>query len=121
VGLLTKDGILGPRTIIRLQAELKSKGYPIVVDGVLSRPSMAVTALQKYLNGKSGVTDAEGAKLATDGLGLQSNSGGRYPSSGTTDTIEALQDYLGTTKDGYLSSPSNAIVALQDRLNRDTF
>ncbi len=121
-GLLSVDGDLGPRTITRLQAELKSKGYAVVVDGVLSRPSMCVEALQKYLNSKSGVTNAEGAKLATDGLGLQSNSDGRYPSSGTTNTIEALQDYLRTTVDGYLSAGDSQVIReLQRRLNADTF
>lgn len=124
-GGLNVDGVLGPRTITRLQTELKSKGYRVVVDGELSRPSMCVDALQQYLNGKAGVTDREGRKLVTDGLGLQSNSAGRYPTAGTTNTIEALQDYLRTSVDGYLSSKasggSSVVRELQRRLNADTF
>jgi hypothetical protein len=119
-GLLEVDGFLGSRTITRLQAELKSRGFAIVVDGRLSRPSMAVEALQRYLTLK-GVKDGEGQALRFDGLGLQSNEGGRYPATGTTDTVEALQRYLGTTVDGYLSSPSGAVKKLQHRLNADTF
>jgi hypothetical protein len=113
---LTVDGKLGPKTISRWQTIM---GTP--VDGVLSRPSLLVTAVQRRLNSR-GMTDNEGQTLALDGLGIQTNVDGRYPSVGTTDTIEALQRYLGIyPRDGYLSATSSTVMALQRRLNTGKF
>lgn len=106
---LVVDGFLGPATIKRWQ-----KIMGTTVDGVISRPSELVKAVQRHLN-------KHGAKLTVDGLGIQSNNNGRYPESGYTNTIKALQKYLGVTQDGYFSSPSNTIKALQKRLNTGKF
>lgn len=88
---LAVDGLLGPSTIRRWQQVM---GTP--VDGVISRPSSLVRAVQKRL----GVT--------TDGL--------LGPA-----TIRALQRHLGTTQDGVISQPSQMVRALQARLNEGKF
>lgn len=85
---LVIDGSFGPLTVRALQRYF---GTP--VDGVISRPSMAIRALQKLL----GVTQ--------DGY------------FGPI-TIKALQRRFGTPVDGVLSKPSMAIKELQRRLNR---
>lgn len=113
---LDLDGWLGSHTISVWQ---KTMGTP--VDGYLSKPSMLVEAVQEHLNA-AGARDREGDALAVDGKGIQSNESGRYPDSpGTTDTIEALQRYLGSSVDGYFSAPSSAVEALQARLNTGKF
>lgn len=115
-GKLVEDGDLGPATIRRLQEELGT--YP---DGVISRPKSDVVAeLQRRLNAK-GARDWQGRKLVVDGVGLRSNHTARVPLAGRWRTIWALQDYLGTPKDGALSRRRSAvIVELQRRLNADT-
>lgn len=89
---LKVDGLLGPLTIKALQ-----RYFDTVVDGVISKPSMVIRALQRHLN-------ANGAKLKVDGL------------FGPL-TIRALQKYLGTVQDGKISKPSLVIKELQRRLN----
>lgn len=105
---LAVDGKLGPATIKRWQQVMGT-----TPDGVISRPSELVRAVQRHLNRK-------GAKLAVDGVGIASNNGGDY---GPTNTTRALQRYLGTKPvDGVLSHPSsNAVKALQTRLNTGKF
>lgn len=112
---LTVDGVMGPATRRRWQEIMRKQGYSsVVVDGVISRPSRLVRAVQEHLNSK-------GAKLVVDGLGIQSNAGGRYPSSGSTETLRAAQRYAGTSPDGYLSKPSAWVRWLQRRLNEGKF
>lgn len=115
-GDLDVDGWLGSSTTSAWQRIMGTSP----VDGVISRPSNLVTAVQKDLNSK-GIRDNAGKSLVVDGKGIQSNEDGRYPESGTTATLEALQRYLGTSPDGYLSAPSDAIKALQKRLNTGKF
>jgi len=116
-GELEVDGWLGSATVSRWQTIMGTSP----VDGVISRPSNLVTAVQNDLN-KKGVKDNAGKALVVDGKGIQSNEDGRYPESpGTTATLEALQRYLGTSPDGYLSAPSDAVRALQKRLNTGKF
>lgn len=120
--LLKVDGSLGPATIKKWQAVMKKQGATgIVIDGVISRPSNLVKAVQTHLNAK-GMKDNDGKRLVVDGFGIQSNSDGRYPPKGSTNTIEALQRYLGTNRDGYFSKDSSeAVKALQRRLNTGKF
>lgn len=89
---LKVDGYMGPLTIKALQRYFKT-----TVDGVISKPSMVIRALQRHLN-------KNGAKLKVDGY------------FGSL-TIRALQKYLGTTQDGVISKPSAVIKELQRRLN----
>lgn len=104
---LVVDGKLGPATIKRWQKVMGTEA-----DGVISRPSELVRAVQRHLN-------AKGARLVVDGKGIGSNNGGDY---GPTATVKALQRYLGTTADGVLSHPtSEAVKALQRRLNSGRF
>lgn len=115
-GDLEVDGWLGYNTTKRWQKIMGTEQ-----DGDISRPSELVTAVQKDLNAK-GIRDNAGKSLVVDGKGIQSNEDGRYPSgTGTTATLEALQRYLGTSTDGYLSAPSDCIRALQKRLNTGKF
>jgi len=114
-GKLVEDGYMGSKTI---KAWQKIMGTP--VDGEFSSPSSLTKAVQNHLNAKK-ITDKEGQKLLPDGRGIGSNNDNRYPSTGTTDTIEALQKYLKCTVDGYLSSPSNTVKVLQKRLNTGKF
>lgn len=106
---LSVDGYMGPATIRAWQRAMGT-----TADGVISRPSDLVRAVQRRLNTK-------GARLVVDGKGIGSNNGGRYPSTGTTNTVRALQRYLGVKADGYLSSPSDTVKALQRRLNSGSF
>jgi N-acetylmuramoyl-L-alanine amidase len=86
--VLIVDGYMGVQTIKALQ---KYFGTPI--DGIISKPSLLVKAIQKKV----------GAKV--DGiLGVK--------------TISALQRYLGTPVDGKISSPSLMVKELQRRLNK---
>jgi hypothetical protein len=114
-GDLDVDGWLGSATT---KAWQKIMGTP--VDGVISEPSMLVEAVQSHLNAAK-ARDKEGRSLVVDGLGIQDNLDGRYPSSGSTNTIEALQSYLDVGVDGYFSAPSGAVKALQKRLNSGKF
>lgn len=109
------DGWLGYNT-----TRLWQKIMGTEQDGEISKPSELVKAVQKHLNAK-GAKDSDGKTLVVDGKGIQSNEDGRYPESGTTSTIEALQAYLDTTVDGYFSAPSSAVKALQKRLNTGKF
>lgn len=85
---LKVDGYLGKLTISALQ-----RYFGTTVDGVLSKPSMVIRALQNLL----GVTQ--------DGyLGPI--------------TIRAMQRRFGTTQDGVISKPSLVIKELQRRLNK---
>ncbi|MCC3356877.1 N-acetylmuramoyl-L-alanine amidase [Bacillus sp. REN16] len=85
---LVVDGYLGPKTIRALQRYF---GTP--VDGFLSKPSLVIKALQKWLG------------VSQDGyLGPI--------------TITALQKRLGTPVDGVISKPSLVIRELQRRLNK---
>lgn len=92
-GTLAIDGFKGPLTDRDLQRYF---GTP--VDGIISRPSLVIKALQRFLNSK-------GAKLNVDGF------------FGPL-TISALQRYFGTPVDGKLSKPSLVIKELQRRLNK---
>lgn len=85
---LAIDGSFGPATIRALQSY-----FGTIVDGVISKPSNVIKALQKLL----GVTQ--------DGY------------FGPI-TIKALQKRFGTIVDGKLSSPSMVIKELQRRLNK---
>ena len=109
------DGWLGYNT-----TRLWQKIMGTEQDGEISNPSELVKAVQKHLNAK-GAKDSDGKTLVVDGKGIQSNEDGRYPSSGTTSTIEALQAYLDVAVDGYFSAPSNTVKALQKRLNTGKF
>lgn len=84
---LAVDGFFGPLTIGALQAYF---GTP--KDGILSKPSTVIIALQKWLGVKQ------------DGL------------LGPI-TIKALQKRFGTPQDGIISKPSLVIKELQHRLN----
>lgn len=84
---LTIDGYMGPLTIMALQTH-----FGTVVDGVISRPSLVIKALQRLL------------RVKQDGyLGPV--------------TIRAMQRRFGTPEDGVISSPSLVIKELQRRLN----
>ncbi len=106
---LEVDGSLGTATITALE-----KACGTTQDGHLSEPSQCVAHLQKWMN-KHGHRDKHGHRLEVDGLGIQSNWNRDY---GPTHTIEALQGFLGTTVDGYLSKGDSMCVrALQKYLN----
>ncbi len=103
-GALAVDNELGPKTIARWQQVMGAH-----VDGVISRDSRLVRAVQRFLNASIG------AGLVVDGDGIWQN--GRR-----SHTIAALQRYLQTPVDGRLSTPkSMAVGALQRRLNAGSF
>jgi hypothetical protein len=101
---LLVDGELGANTIKRWQTVM---GTP--ADGVISHPSDLVKAVQRKLN-----TMLPHEKLEVDGEGI--NQDGKI-----TATVTVLQKYLGTPVDGRLTSPSDAIKAVQTRLNAGHF
>ena len=102
---LDVDGELGPKTISKWQRVM---GTP--VDGVITPGnSDLVRAVQRKL--KATVRP----DLVVDGDGIYQN-GRRYK------TVEALQRYLGSPVDGFMSVPTSQVVkALQRRLNEDRF
>lgn len=111
------DGVLGPESIKRWQAVMGT-----YVDGVISTPKSAlVMAVQRKLNSSATGRDWNGRKLIVDGEGIASNINGRYPSSGRTRTVYALQRYLASGADGALDNPSAVIKKLQERLNAGWF
>lgn len=85
---LKVDGYFGPKTISALQRYF---GTP--VDGIISKPSLVIKALQIWLGVKE---DGYFGPI----------------------TITALQKRLGTPVDGKISKPSLVIKELQRRLNR---
>ncbi|WP_430788512.1 peptidoglycan recognition protein family protein [Virgibacillus flavescens] len=85
---LDVDGYFGVNTISALQNYFNTP-----VDGVISKPSLVIKALQRWLGVKE------------DGYI------GRI-------TITALQKRLGTPIDGFISKPSLVIMELQRRLNK---
>jgi len=100
---LVVDGEMGPKTIARWQEIM---GTP--VDGVIDTPSMLVKAVQNHLN-------EHGYDLKVDGIGI-------YQNGKTYKTVRALQGYLGTPQDGFMSVPvSDVVKALQQRLNENYF
>lgn len=85
---LKVDGYLGKLTISALQ-----RYFGTIVDGVISKPSLVIKALQKLLS------------VTQDGyLGPI--------------TIRAMQKRFGTVQDGIISKPSLVIKELQKRLNK---
>lgn len=102
---LLVDGKLGPKTIGRWQ---RIMGTP--VDWRITEPSYLVKAVQCRLN-----TMLSGIDLVVDGEGIRQD-GKRYK------TVYALQRYLGTERDGIMSTPVSQVVkALQRRLNTGKF
>lgn len=113
---LVVDGALGRQTITRWQQIMGT-----VPDGVISARSMLTMAVQTHINA-AGCRDQDGQALAVDGKGIGPNVGARYPATGTTRTITALQRYLAVTVDGYLTADKSATIrALQTRLNEGRF
>ena len=101
---LVVDGRLNAATIRRWQQIM---GTP--ADGVISKPSSLVKAVQRRLNA------AVDAGLTVDGEGI-GQDGKVYA------TARALQRYLGTSQDGRISAPVSEVVkALQRRLNTGKF
>lgn len=110
---LRVDGGLGPATIKRWQEIM---GTPI--DGSTIPPVSLVKAVQQRLN-------LAGFNLVVDGYGIRQGTG--VP----TETVRALQEYLGARPafegpppvwDGLLDSPvSTGVNALQSRLNKGFF
>jgi hypothetical protein len=102
---LPVDGILGTATITRWQQAMGT-----TADGRISEPSKLVKAVQKHLNAKVR------AGLVVDGRGIAQNGK-------STNTIRALQRYLGVNVTGALTggSSSPTIVALQKKLNKGSF
>lgn len=81
----------------------------------------AVQALQIWLNA-NGHRDRDGRRLVTDGAGLASNSGRRYPSSGWTRTITAIQHWARKNQSGYLDADNSELVRwLQAKMNTGRF
>ncbi len=108
--VLVKDGWLGTNTYRALQTRLITAGFSCGPGGANGqiRPA-TVQALQRYLNAKLG-----GPDLRVDGEGFRQD-GKKYL------TIAALQRWLGMPQDGFLSSPSEAVQRMQDRLVRGNF
>lgn len=108
-GPLIVDSILGYHTILQWQVVMGTGR-----DGKISTPSQLVMAVQRKLN-SLGIKGYNGKPLAVDGLGIAQNGK-------KTNTAYALQTYLGTPRDGIISSPKSTVIrALQTRLNTGTF
>lgn len=121
--ILRVDGLLGPKTIKAMQTVQEAKGFPITVDGKISRDSLLVRSAQQELR-KAKVTCKHGRAVTVDGVGIGSNNNGRYPRSGSTHTLEACQLAAGWDRrdvDGHLSSPSGLVKQWQRDLNRGHF
>jgi hypothetical protein len=115
-GTIATDGIWGPGTIRKFQAALGRN-----VDGVISSQNVRYRASNPGLaGGWEWVSNPKGS-LAIAAHQRLLNSRGR--NVGDADGligplyIKGLQADMGTTVDGVLSRPSQAITALQKRLN----
>jgi len=107
---LTVDGYFGPASIRRLQQVMGT-----TVDGVITPGgSQVVKALQTFLNAK-GAKDENGHQLVVDGICYLDNTSKATPKQ---HTVAALERYLHTTVDAFLSSPSSCVKALQTALNK---
>ena len=83
-----------------------------------NRKEPLVVAIQWSLN-KAGHKCKHGKPLVLDGKGFASNTDGRYPSTGSTHTIEAMQIAHGVPRasaDGYFDAYESAEVK---RIQRD--
>jgi D-alanyl-D-alanine carboxypeptidase len=104
VAQLVVDGDLGEHTIKRWQQVMHTG-----VDGVISKPSDLVKAVQRRLK------DTVDRTLEVDGYGIAQDSK-------RTRTIGALQRYLKVPVDEFISKDrSQTIMALQRRLNENRF
>ena len=120
---LDVDGNLGRLTITDWQEVMGT-----AADGVISKPSDLVKAVQRKLNA-AGARDWDGRPLTVDGVGIESNDGRRFPAGKTTAypqsrsrTVWALQVYLGIKPDGVLDASKSATVeAVQRKLNAGGF
>lgn len=116
--ILDVDGSMGPKTVLALGTVMKARGFAVAPSTTI-RPDL-IKAIQKDLNAK-GLRDRDGRKLVEDGKGLGPNTSGRYPSSGWTRTITALERGRGETGgqlSGYLDAHDSALVrSLQRDLN----
>ena len=110
---LVVDGFWGSATTRRLQQELGT-----TVDGVVSSQSVYWRDANPGLTtGWQWVSDALGSRvIAALQARIGMDSGQRDGKIGPQ-TIRALQRYLGTPVDGVISRESQAVMALQRRLN----
>lgn len=122
--VLDVDGDLGPKSITQWQKVMRAMGHQISVDGKISSDySYLVAAVQRHMRSR-GIKDAEGTLIGVDGRGIGSNSTSRYPAGGgtSTDTIEALCNYLGIRVKGHFAeSEEYTVKVLQKRLNTGKF
>lgn len=86
--LLDIDGDLGGKTIFALGTVMKARGFAVVPSKTVRAD--LVRAIQTDLR-QHGKKDARGKAIVVDGRGFGSNSSGRYPATGYTRTIQALQ------------------------------
>lgn len=118
--LLKVDGSFGPSSSLALGTVMKGRGYAVAPSRTV-HPDL-VKAIQTELN-KFGKRDKAGHKLAVDGKGFGSNADHRYPSTGSTHTIEALQIGHGVNKnkaDGYFSKDdSSEVRRIQSDINNN--
>jgi murein L,D-transpeptidase YcbB/YkuD len=109
---LKEDGYWGSALTRRLQQKL---GTP--VDGIVSSQSVAWRDANPGLTtGWDWDTHAQGSRVISE---LQEVLGVKRDGKIGPDTIKALQRRLGTPVDGVLSEESQAIKALQRRLNQN--
>lgn len=123
--LLVEDGVLGRRSLKVFQKIQILRGHDeCVVDGFISPTySSFVASVQTDLNARK-VRCLHGNSLKVDGVGIDENTEGRYPSRGTTHTLEAAQKAAKTYVDGYLSfragaTPSKPASSLIQAWQRD--
>jgi hypothetical protein len=117
---LVEDGSLGRKTVTAMQIIMKKRGHnAVIVDGFISDDySSLVAACQEEMN-EARKRCKHGRALVVDGKGLNENTEGRYPASGYTHTIEALQlgqRFNRKTADGYLDAFDSKVVR---RIQRD--
>lgn len=119
LALLKTDGSFGPASSVALGTVMKLRGHNVVPSPTV-RPDL-VRAIQVELRA-AGKRDRDGRAIVVDGKGFGSNASGRYPSSGWTRTITALQIGHGVSRanaDGYFSAnKSSEVSRIQADINR---
>lgn len=109
--MLKVDGSMGDKTIFALSTIMKLRGHKVVPSTSVNTD--LVMAIQTELRA-AGKTDRNHHPIVVDGKGFGSNAENRYPSSGYTRTIQALQIGHGVARNranGYFSKDKCSGVA----------
>lgn len=116
--LLVVDGSAGPKFFTALSTVMKMRGHHVNIHPFVTEA--LVKAIQTDLRAK-GIKDRDEKSIVVDGKGFGSNADARYPKTGWTRTISAMQIGHGVKRsraDGVLdANKSKEIMRIQRDIN----